>query len=150
MKKIAIWVTVIIIVLFVYSSYSYNKNLNATLYPVLCKDLEAQPFVNDFSKCKQPEALERFNFFIDTQKNEVLVTFKDTGRILKLDPCTIIDELNWDCGLFSKNDGNLRGGGSGVSMYVTESEWNSINNGVPGKGSNKNVAPVSLEKNTSN
>jgi hypothetical protein len=147
MKKTWIWIGVVVVILIVIG-YSAAQNSTFTVYPVFCQDwftgnTPNPPAVQDFSSCHQPRAYERQTFSADTSKDEVIQTSPDTSDVHKLDSCTIQDGQHWSCGGdFSKMPGGMlaatqisRGGDNfneyGLTnvIFVTESQWDSINKG---------------------
>jgi hypothetical protein len=158
MKKIITWVVVVVIAIL--GVYSYGQYSTPTVYPVFCEDWgHTPPTTQDFSSCHKPYAYARETFTVDVPKNQVIQTSPDTTEVNKLNYCTIQDETHWSCG-----DGSLLKMPGGILattkisrsgnrfyeyglinvIFVTESEWSSINNGAP--GILKNNAPEETSK----
>ncbi len=122
-----------------------------TVYPVGCAISDsANLTVNssgelDFTHCQNPQAGERETFKVDAGKNQVIETSPDSSDVVALKDCTVQDDEHWSCGDYSNWSGGIFGaivtsrsgdnfsesGLSGI-YFVTESQWNSINNGKPG------------------
>ena len=151
MKKVGFIFDGVVIVI-VFLALVGGNSSTFTVYPVTCVDwfgpapsyTFTPPATQDFSNCHHPEAMERQTFSVDTSKDQVVQTSPDTSDVHKLDYCTIQDGQHWSCGDggFSKMPGGIfastqisRGGdkfneyGLTAVIFVTESEWNSINNG---------------------
>lgn len=116
-----------------------------TVYPVQCNGwIKNPPTTAGFLNCQEAKALDRQTFSVDVSKNEVVQTSPDTSGIFKLNYCFIQDGQHWSCGagdLFKMPGGMLastqisrsadRFSEYGLTsvIFVTKSQWNSINKG---------------------
>jgi hypothetical protein len=154
MKKIIYLSVIIVILLGVSIFYFKDKTSIFTAYPVFCQDwfntndttinTFNPPAIQDFSNCHKPKAEERQVFSVDINKNNVIQTSPDNSSVIKLDFCTIQDTTHWSCGSgdLSKMPGgmlaatqinrsadNFNEYGLYSVIFVTKSQWESINNG---------------------
>ena len=152
-KKLFLVIGGIVVLLILLVAVSVD-NSNFTVYPVQCNDwIDTSPTVVDFSNCKKPKALERQTFSVDASKNQVTQISPDNADVHQLNYCTIQDAQHWSCGGYGlSKGGSLLGlpdspggilastqisrSGSNFSekgltnvIFVTESQWDSINNG---------------------
>src|ERR1700683_4063620 len=147
MKKniwIGIGVVGVIIVILVVIGYSSKQNSTFTVYPVFCKDWgNNPPTTEDFANCQRPYAYARETFVVDQAKDQITETSPDNSSFYTLSSCTIQDNEHWGCGQSYDAFGAVEPSRSGDqfsengaygtpvdTIFVTESQWDSINNGA--------------------
>jgi hypothetical protein len=113
-------------------------------YPVQC----ANPNATNFSNCTSPMALETSEYFLDKANQTVTITYpsQPNSTLVKGADCVIVDSSNWSCGSNEppplggfgfKNGTYFSGGwvtnnGQWSIIYVSKSQWDSINHGQEG------------------
>jgi len=137
------WAIIIIVVVLIGLAYLGSQSPTFTVYPVTCVDwFKTPPPTTDFSNCHEPKAMNRQVFTADSSKNQVVETSPDSADVVQLNSCTIQDNQHWSCGSISSMSGGMLAatetsrsgdnfaeyGLSGI-IFVTESQWSSINNG---------------------
>ena len=145
-KKSWIWIGATIVVIGAGSVYFVEqRSVPFTVYPVFCKDWgNTPPTPEDFSNCHEPYAYARETFLVDQAKNQVTETSPDNSNFYTLSSCTVQDNEHWGCGPSSDAFGAVKPSRSGDyfsengvygtpvdTIFVTESQWDSINNGAP-------------------
>ena len=148
-KKSLILIGGAIIIILIVGAYLFEQSQTTfTVYPVFCKDWgNTPPATEDFYNCHQPYAYARETFVVDKTKNQVTETSPDNSAFYTLDSCTIQDTEHWGCGSSNDAFGAVEPSRSGDNfsekgyagtpidtIFVTESQWNSINNGAPSPG----------------
>ena len=144
-KQTWIWTGVVAILIIV--GYSVEqRSVPFTVYPVFCKDWSSTPpATEDFSSCHQPYAYARETFALNKDKSQVTETSPDNGNFYVLNNCTIQDNEHWGCtganydafGGVDPSRSNNYFSENGVyntpvdTIFVTESQWDSINDGAP-------------------
>ena len=143
-----IWAVIAaVIVIWLVASASYVKSI--TMYPVFCKDWVGAkdwsytpPAVADFANCHKPQALPREVYTTDMENKRVIESSPDSVTFYELTSCTIVDVQTWKCeggasmvGARSRNGQKFVAYGLTAVIFVTESQWASINNGAPSPGS---------------
>jgi|ERR1035437_1117746 hypothetical protein len=140
-KKAKTWsiIVAIVFIVIVISLIGQNSNSEFTVYPVFCSDwIKAPPSVADFSNCQQPQALEREVYKVDMANQQVIESSPDSALFYKLESCTVVDSQTWKCesgasmvGARSRSGEKFVAYGLTAIIFVSQSEWNSINNGAP-------------------
>lgn len=145
-KKTWIWAGVAIVILVIGAYLIEQSSAPLTVYPVFCKDWgNTPPATEDFSNCHQPYAYARETFVVNQAKSQITETSPDNSNFYTLSSCTIQDGEHWGCGPSSDAFGSAnqpsRSGdnfnengayGSPVdTIFVTEAQWDSVNNGAP-------------------
>lgn len=143
----------IIVSLFIIAGAAYfawnqnGGNQEIIVYPVQCDDwIKAAPPLEtqNFQNCHQRRALDRVGIKIDKTNNTVVNWFIDENppTFYTATNCAIANSDNWGC-----NNGAVISTGAGESfgfnngkffnnaytdvIFVSESQWDSINNGAP-------------------
>jgi len=150
MKK-SIWIVIVVVILLV-EVYSASQSSTFIAYPVQCNDwimpsypwTVTAPDIQDFSHCAKPEAMDRQTFSVDISKNQVTEISPDTADVYKLNYCTIQDSQHWSCGngdysgmpggmvaatKINRSSDNFAEYGLSTMIFVTKSQWDSINGG---------------------
>ena len=143
MKLVGIVGIILVGVGYVIFLNSNSSTISIKVYPVQCPE----PNVTDFSTCAKPMALQQSEYFLNKEKQTVIIAHPSepsVGLVAGVN-CKIVDSSNWSCGDHSSSEsdvgfvnGNYFSGGWGTNngkwsiIYVTESQWNSINNGHEG------------------
>ena len=149
-RKRWILIGAIVAVLLIGGLLLFGQNSAAfTVYPVFCKDWgDTPPTTEDFSNCHQPYAYAREMFALNKDKGQITETSPDNGNFYTLNNCTIQDNEHWGCSgqnndAFGYVDPSRSGdhfsengayGTATDTIFVTESQWDSINNGAPSQG----------------
>jgi hypothetical protein len=126
--------------------FENQNSASFTVYPVLCKDwANNPPAVEDFANCHEPYAYAREVFTLNESKNQITETSPDNSSFYTLNSCTIQDNEHWGCGQSydafgavspSRSGSNFSENGYAGSpidtIFVTQTQWNSVNNGAVG------------------
>lgn len=150
-------VLVVVVYFVVQSSNSSVTGSDLTVYPVQCDDWfptnynqnytddnsnEPKGGARNFQNCLQKRALGRIAFKIDKANSQVIEWDPDitSSGFTKHTGCTIVDSNNWSCdndGLlgditgFGSNNGIFFKNGYVHALFVSKTQWDSINNGAP-------------------
>ncbi|HUD03120.1 MAG TPA: hypothetical protein VMR46_03890 [Candidatus Paceibacterota bacterium] len=141
---IGIGIVVLVVGAYLIGQSSGISSGSITEYPVQC----ANPDATNFSNCKSPIALEQSEYFIDKANQSVTITYpsESNSTLTKRTDCVIVDSSNWSCGgdeapplggFGFKNGIYFSGGwdtmnGTLSIIYVSQSQWNSINHSQDG------------------
>jgi hypothetical protein len=100
---------------------------------------EPEGEARNFQNCLKRRALSRISLKIDKANQQVIKWDIDNGgtpAFSKSIDCTIVDSNNWSCDNkssypFGFNDGSYFESDFTHVIFVSKTQWNSINNGAP-------------------
>lgn len=152
-KKWWFWVAIAVLIFIVIGGIGSSQTGEFTAYPVQCNDwfMSTAPYTftppatEDFSNCLKPEALAREVFNVKNDQVFQTSPDPDVSGLDELKNCTIEDNQNWTCGgdnvsdvwsggildaiKISRTGDNFDEWGLTGVIFVTESQWDSINGG---------------------
>ncbi len=148
MTKTRGWLLVGVLAVIIVGVYFADQSQSSppyTVYPVFCEDWgNNPPAVEDFANCQKLYAYPRETFTLDESKNQITEISPDSSSFYVLNNCTIVDTEHWECrgnnDFFgevspSRNGDNFSenadDGGPFNTIFATQAQWDSINNGLP-------------------
>jgi len=142
-KKVKMQTLIVVIILILIAFvYSASKFSTITVYPVFCSDwVNTTPLTFDFSSCQNPQAVPREVYTANISSQQVTESSPDTALVYPLEGCNFVNAQNWSCtgggsmvGARGYSAGKFVAYGLTGIIFVTEAQWNSINNGAPSPG----------------
>lgn len=121
-----------------WEDFDYGNDL--IVYPVQCDDwFEGITVSENFENCLQPRALSRISFNINASSKEVIVWYMDDENDYAFSQktnCIIVSSQNWSCdhgniSSFGFNQGKFFKNDFYNVIFVSKSEWDSVNDGKP-------------------